>query len=170
MAIKYRYVDLLVGTSRAGANDSPAVSVANGQAVAGEARGRIGLGAPYGRIHKFEFKGDDTDADGTTTLAIHDAKGRLILAAKSFDPGADDSTTLMTDQEVVVGTTVSTASTFGVGYMLTAIETEILDIGGDFAADTEGSVAALCAESPLFVAVTGGTDGDWLRVGVWVET
>jgi len=164
MAIVKQSIDLLTGTHHVGAG-----------AVSGQARGHItfGRGNKFGRIIKIELKGDDTDVDVNGTFTMVDAKGREVLTAFTI-PGGDgaggsDAVTLMTDQRAVIGKTVTAVSTFGVGYYLSVIETEILDSGGDFSANTEGGVAAPFAESPVLVTHLSGTDGDWHRVTLWVE-
>lgn len=158
MAIKKRYVDLLTGTSHVGAG-----------AVSGEARGNIGLGAEYGRVLKFEFKGDDADVDTNNTLQLIDANGRQLLAALALDGGTDDSTALNTDQECIIGTAVTTVSTFGVGYYLGPNEVDVIDESGDASANTEGMTVGVIAKSPVTAVLASGTDGDWHRVALFVE-
>lgn len=157
MAIKFRYVDILTGTSHVGAG-----------AVSGEARGNIGLGAEYGRVLGVEIKGDDANVNATAQFALTDAKGRQLLAAKAIDAG-DTTFDEYTSQEDVIGTAVSVASTVGALFILGYPEDQYLDSEGDFSANTEGMVAGLFAKSPVTVAQTAGTDGDWFRVGLWVE-
>lgn len=171
MAIVKVYKDMLTGTTHAGAG-----------AVAGQARTLIGFGRPRGgvspsgrgsmgcgRILKVEFKGDDADVDVNNTLQLLDSRGRQLLAATAFDGGTDDSTVLNTEQEAVVGTTVTAASTVGVGFYLTPNETDVIDESGDFLANTEGSVLGGLAYSPVEVRLAAGTDGDWHRVTLFVE-
>jgi hypothetical protein len=157
MAIKFRYVDLLTGTSHVGAG-----------AVSGEARGNIGLGAVYGKVCAVEFKGDDADVDSNATLALADAAGRQLLAATAIDAGATTYDEY-TDQESVIGTTVSAVSTVGALFRLDYPEDQFLDSEGDFSADTEGiSGGGVFAKSPVTATIAAGTDGDWHRVGLWV--
>src|SRR5512134_452329 len=80
---------------------------------AGTAQTEVGLGAAYGLVLGFEFKGDDADVDTNNTLKLTDADGRVILAATALDAGTDDSVTLLTNQ---------TYSTVGVRRMLTVEE------------------------------------------------
>lgn len=157
MAIKFRYADVLVGTSHVG-----------GGAVSGEARANIGLGAVYGRVLAFEFKGDDANVDSSTDLALVDAEGRAIFTDTALDPG-DTTSDQYTGQEAIIGTTVAVASTVGVFNVVGYPETLYVDAAGDASADTEGMVGGVFAKSPVTAVVTNGTDGDWLRVGLWVE-
>lgn len=157
MAIKFRYADLLTGTSHVG-----------GGAVSGEARANIGLGAEFGRVLGVEFKGDDADVDNNTTLALDDAKGRVLLKATVID-GGDTTYDEYTAQEDIVGTTVTSASTVGALFVLGYPEAQYLDAGTDFSANTEGMIAGVFAKSPVTVTIASGTNGDWHRVGLWVE-
>lgn len=162
MAIKFKYVDLLTGTSHVGAG-----------AVSGEARGFINLdtNGGYGMVRAFEIKGDDADVDTNAQLAITDCEGRRVFAATAIDAGATTSDEY-TDQLAVIGTTVGSASTVGASHALGYIETAYVDDNAtrDISADTEGVIAGVLCRGPLTVALTAGTDGDWHRVGVWVET
>ena len=158
MAIKYRYQDLLTGTSHVGAG-----------AVSGEARADIGLGAAYGRVLAFEFKGDDADVDVNNTLSLTDAKGRVILAAVALDGGDADAAN-RTNQEDVIGTTVTAVSTFGIAAGLTEEEDRVYGADGVLTTDNVGAGGGgMLAKSPVTVAIEAGTDGDWHRVGLWVE-
>lgn len=158
MAIKYRYADLLTGTSHVG-----------GGAVSGEARANIGLGAEYGRIVGFEFKGDDADVDTNNTLALTDAKGRIIFTATALDAGTDDSTLKRTSQEDVIGTTVSAVSTVGVSFQIVEEEDRVYGQDGVLTTDNVGAGGPVFAKSPVTATIAAGTDGDWHRVGLWVE-
>jgi hypothetical protein len=150
MAIKKRTATLTTGTTHAGAG-----------AVTGEARLEVGLGAAYGRVLKVEFKGDDADVDANNTLEILDADGREILVATALDAGTDDSATLKTEQDY---------STVGVGFFLTAIETDIRNSEDGVAySATEGLFAAPVARSPVTITIAAGTDGDVQRVHLLVE-
>lgn len=160
MTIKYRYADLLTGTSHVG-----------GGAVSGEARVNIGLGAVYGKVLGFEFKGDDADVDTNNTLALTDASGRIIFKATALDGGTDDSTLKNTDQESVIGTAVSAASTVGVRFALTEDEDSVYQgSAGALTTDNVGAAGAgIIAKSPVTATIASGTDGDWHRVGLYVE-
>lgn len=162
MAIKFKYVDLLVGTSHVGAG-----------AVSGEARGYINLdtNGGYGMVRAFEFKGDDANVNATNTIGITDCEGRRVFAATAIDAGATTSDEY-TQQQTAIGTTVSAVSTVGASHALGYIETAYVDDNAtrDISADTEGVIAGVMARGPLLVTIASGTDGDWLRVGVWVET
>lgn len=162
MAIEFRYVDLLTGTSHVGAG-----------AVSGEARGFIHLptNGGYGIVRAVEFKGDDADVDTNNTIAISDCEGRRVFAATALDAGGTTSDEY-TDQLSVIGTTVSAASTVGVQFGLGYIETAYVDDNTtrDISADTEGVITGVMCRGPLTVTLAAGTDGDWHRVGVWVET
>jgi hypothetical protein len=150
MTIKRRRVELTTGTTHAGAG-----------AVAGEARRELGLGAAFGKIVKVEFKGDAADVDANNTLEILDAEGREILVATALDGGTDDSTALKTSQDF---------STVGVGFFLTAIETDIRN-GEDGVAytATEGLFAPPVAKSPVTITIAAGTDTDVHEVTLLVE-
>jgi hypothetical protein len=142
--------------------------------VAGDtASGTLSFGkkGQPGVVHKFEFKGDDADVDTNNTLALHDRDGRMVFAATALDGGTNDATVKNTDQLVVVGKTVTTASTFGVSRWVGPLETDLVDNNAtaDFSADTEGQPHGICAVSPLTIALASGTVGDWHRVTVWVE-
>jgi hypothetical protein len=155
MTIAFRYKDLTTGTSHVGAG-----------AVTGEARGNIGLGAPYGRVMAIEVKGDDADVDTNASLALEDAHGRKIVAGITLDAGA---TTFdeYTSQEAIIGGLTST-----VGYLIKIgyPEDQAYNSEGDAAADTEGhSDSGVFAKSPVLATLTAGTDGDVHRVGLWVE-
>lgn len=127
---------------------------------AGTASGELGLGAKYGRVFKVEFKGDDADVDTNNTLAITDNSGRKVLAATALDGGTDDSSALMTEQSY---------STVGRGFYLGPVESDIVDQGGDFSANTEGQPYGVLAESPVTVAIASGTEGDVHRIHLFVE-
>ena len=160
MAVKFKYVDLLTGTSNNGAG-----------AVSGEARGRIGLGAQYGRVCALEVKGDDANVDTNASLNIVDAEGRLIITAMTLDAG-DTTFDDWTAQTPVIGTTVTSASTVGylIGLEYQGTQRYSTAATPDASADAEGhGVSGVFAKSPLVVTLTAGTDGDWHRVGVWVE-
>lgn len=155
MAVKFRYVDLTTGTSHNGAG-----------AVSGEARGKIGLGAHYGKVCALEVKGDDANVDTNASLAIVDAKSRKIVAGITLDAG-DTTFDEYTSQTAVIGGLTST-----VGYLIRVDypEDQFYDSEADAAADTEGiSGGGVFAEGPLTVTLTAGTDGDVHRIGVWVE-
>ncbi|MES2156037.1 MAG: hypothetical protein V4510_12965 [bacterium] len=159
MTIKKRYVDVLTGTSHVGAG-----------AVSGEARGLIGLGAVYGRVVGFEFKGDDTDVDTNNTLALSDADGRVLLTAVALDGGTDDGTLKNTQQNAIIGTTVSVASTFGVGFDLVCEEDRAMGSDGVATTDNVGAGSGgRFAKSPVTATIVSGTDGDWHRVTLYVE-
>ena len=160
MAIRKVSQDILTGTHHVGAG-----------AVSGEARCFLSFGkeGTPGRVLKLEFKGDDADVDVNNTIQLLDRDGRQLLAALATDGGTDDSTVLNTDQEVVVGKTVTAVSTFGVGYYLSPNEADIYDESGDAQANTEGTVAGVVAVSPVTAVLASGTDGDWHRVTLWVE-
>lgn len=159
MAIKKRYVDVLTGTSHVGAG-----------AVSGEARGLIGLGAVYGKVLAFEFKGDDTDVDSNATLELKDADGKLLLTAVALDAGTDDGTVKNTQQNAIIGTTVSVASTFGVGFDLVAEEDKVMGADGVATTDNVGAGSGgRFAKSPVTATIAAGTNGDWHRVTLWVE-
>ncbi len=119
----------------------------------------LSLGAAYALLLKFEIKGDDTNVDSSAGYTITDAEGRLILTLAAFDAGPDDSTVKATNQ---------TYSTVGRSLTISPIETDIVDTGGDFAANTEGNVAGVIVASPLTIASTGGTDGDVFQLTAYV--
>ncbi len=159
MAIKKRYIDLLTGTSHAGAG-----------AVSGEARGLIGLGAVYGKVVAFELKGDDTDVDTNNTLELKDAEGRVLLTAVALDAGTDDGTLKNTQQNAIIGTTVTVASTFGVGFDLVSEEDRVMGSDGVATTDNVGAGGTgRFAKSPVTATLVAGTNGDWHRVTLWVE-
>lgn len=159
MTIKFRYADLLTGTSHVGAG-----------AVSGEARALIGLGSEFGKVVAFEFKGDDTDVDSNATLELKDARGRLLLTAVALDAGTDDGTVKNTAQNQVIGTTVSAVSTFGVGFDLVSEEDKVMGSDGVLTTDNVGAGGTgRFAKSPVTATIAAGTDGDWHRVGLWVE-
>jgi hypothetical protein len=150
MTIKKRTGTLVTGTTHAGAG-----------AVTGEARLEVGLGAAYAKVFKVEFKGDDSGVDANNTLTLTDADGREVLVATALDGGTDDSTALKTEQDY---------STVGVGFYLTALETDIrdADAGAAYSA-TEGLFAPMLARSPVTITIESGTDGDEHRVHLFVE-
>lgn len=162
MAIKFKYVDLLTGTSHVGAG-----------AVTGEARGYINLGSngDCALVKAIEFKGDDSSVDDNAQFALTDRDGRQLMAARAVDAGGTTSDEY-TAQQSAIGTTVSAVSTVGVQNALGYIETAYVDDNAtrDISADTEGVIPGVFARGPILVALTAGTDGDWHRVGVWVET
>lgn len=160
MTIKKRYVDLLTGTSHVGAG-----------AVSGEARGNIGLGAAYGKVMSFEFKGDDADVDTNNTLELTDADGRIIFKATALDAGTDDSTLKNTEQEAIIGETVAAASTVGVRFGLSEDEDSVYQgSAGALTTDNVGPAGlGIFAKSPVTATIASGTDGDWHRVSLWVE-
>jgi hypothetical protein len=161
MAIKFRYVDLLTGTNHVGAG-----------AVSGEARGYINLGSDtgYGIVYGMEIKGDDANVNATNTIGLTDAEGRQVFAATAVDAGGTTSDEY-TAQQSAIGTTVSAVSTVGVDFGLTYIETAFVDDNAtrDISANTEGAVIGVFAKSPVLVTLASGSDGDWTRVGLWVE-
>jgi hypothetical protein len=147
MAIKKRTATLVTGTT--------------GAPSTGEADIELGLGAAYARVFKVEVKGDDANVDSNAQFAITDADGREILVATAIDGGTDDSTALKTEQSY---------STVGVGFYLTAIETDIKNgEDGVSYSETEGLFAAPLARSPVTINITAGTDGDEHRVHLFVE-
>jgi hypothetical protein len=157
MAYKFRYVDLLVGTTSI-----------SGTAVSGEARTTLGLGAPFGRICAVEIKGDDADVNATTAWSVTDAETRLVYVSTQ-DAGA---TTFdqYTSQTAIVGTTVGAVSTVGFVSAMGYPELTYKDIDGLANDDTGGeSPNGVYAKSPLTITQTSGTNGDWFRFGVWVE-
>lgn len=162
MAIKFKYVDLLTGTSHVGAG-----------AVTGEARGFINLdtNGGYGMVRAFEVKGDDANVDANNTLTIKDCEGRTVFASTAIDAGGTTSDEY-TPQLAAIGTAVTVASTVGISQGLGYIETAYVDDNAtrDISADTEGVVAGVLCRGPLTVTLESGTDGDWHRVGVFVET
>ncbi len=162
MAIKYKYVDLLVGTSHVG-----------GGAVTGEARGFINLdrNGGYAMVRALEVKGDDDAVNASTAFAITDCEGRTLMASRAID-GGDTTSDEYTAQQNAIGTTVSAVSTVGVSNALAYIETAYVDDNAtrDISANTEGNIAGVFGRGPLTVTATSGTDGDWFRVGVFVET
>jgi len=118
------------------------------------------LGAAYAKVLKVEIKGDDTNVDSSAGYTIVDAEGRLILTLAAFDAGPDDSAVKATNQVY---------STVGRALWLSPLETDIVDAGGDFSANTEGNVLGVVAASPITVAQTGGTDGDVFQITAYVE-
>lgn len=158
MALKKRYVDVLVGTSHVGAG-----------AVTGEARGFIGLGEKFGKVVGYELKGDDADVNATATLGLTDDEGRIILTAVVTDGGTDDSTLKRTQQDAVIGTTVSTVSTVGVARQLVDEEDTVMGSDGVLTTDNVGASTGKFAKSPVTATILSGTDGDWYRVILWVE-
>lgn len=157
MAIKYRYADLLTGTSHVGAG-----------AVTAEARANIGLGAVYGKVVAVEFKGDDSGVDVNNTLELKDALGRTLLTAVALDAG-DTTFDQYTDQESIIGTTVSAASTVGTLIYLVSTSAQVYETDGSAVAADQGVAEGVFAKSPVTVTIAAGTDGDWHRVGLWVE-
>jgi hypothetical protein len=162
MAIKFKFVDLLTGTSHVGAG-----------AATGEARGYINLGSngDCGIVRAIEFKGDDDAVDNNAQFALTDRDGRQLMAARAVDAGGTTSDEY-TQQQSAIGTAVSAVSTVGVQNALGYIETAYADDNAtrDLAADTEGVIPGVFARGPILVTLTAGSDGDWHRVGVWVET
>lgn len=144
--------DILTGTTHVGAG-----------AVSGEARIKIGLGAPVGRIVRVEFKGDDANVDNNNTLALTDGEGRIIFAAAALDAGTDDSTTKATSQTQLVN---GAASTVGVAF--NPAYPAAADLENDATAGTEGEIGIL-ARSPITATILSGTDGDYHRVTLFVE-
>jgi hypothetical protein len=127
----------------------------------GNASGAIGLGAPYGRVIGFEFKGI-TGSDATVTLQLVDRDGRIVFAAKSFAPFTDDSTTKLTEQ---------VTSTKGVkvdisGYPAVANNFDQAGTAGTAAGRSTGGVAA---RSPVTANITTGTSTETLAVNLIVE-
>jgi len=119
----------------------------------------LSLGAAYGLLLKLELKGDDTNVDSSAGYTVTDAEGRLILTLAAFDAGPDDSTTKATNQVY---------STVGRSLSVVTLETDIVDTGGDFSANTEGGNAGVVCASPLTIAQTGGTDGDVFQITAYV--
>ena len=154
MALKFKYVDLTTGTSHNGAG-----------AVSGEARGRIGLGAVYGRVLGFEFKGADANVDTNNTLELLDADGRTVLTATALDAGGT-TTDQYTSQVAIIG---GLTSTVGVAKQIVGLEAEALGQDGVATTDNVGAGGPVFAKSPLVVTIAAGTNGDVQRVGVWVE-
>jgi hypothetical protein len=158
MALKFRYADLLTGTSHVG-----------GGAVSGEARANIGLGAVFGKVLAFEFKGDDANVDTDNTLELKDADGRTLLTAIALDAGGT-TTDQYTQQETAIGTTVAAVSTVGVRKDLVYLEADAVGADGVATTDNVGAGSGgVYAKSPVTVTIVAGTDGDWQRVGLWVE-
>lgn len=147
MAIKRRVGTLTTGTT--------------GGTGTGTARLSIGLGAVYGKVLAFEFKGDDADVDTNNTLALTDATGRLILKATAFDAGADDSNEKATNQDY---------STVGIYRSLIDDEDNLIQgTAGAASTDNVGGVPGRPAKSPIQVDIAAGTDGDVHQVVLWVE-
>jgi hypothetical protein len=145
MTIKRRTVRLTTGTDGA----------------TGTASKTLGLGASYGRVFAFEFKGDDANVDNNNTLAITDADGRIILKATALDAGTDDSTLKKTSQIF---------STVGVRGGLVEDEDSVYQgSAGAKTTDNVGAGEGIVARSPLTVAIASGTDGDVQEVSVFVE-
>jgi hypothetical protein len=147
MAIKRRYARLTTGTT--------------GGTGTGTAQARIGLGAPYGTVLGFEFKGDDANVDANNTLALTDADGRLVLKATALDAGTDDSTLKRTSQDF---------STVGVRGGLVEDEAEVYQgSAGAKTTDNVGAGGGILAKSPITVDIAAGTDGDVQEVALFVE-
>lgn len=144
MAIKRRRVTATTGTDGATTTFSKDIS----------------LGASYALIYKIEIKGDDTNVDSSAGYTVTDAEGRLLLTLAAFDAGPDDSSTKATNQVY---------STVGRALWLAPLETDVVDAGGDFSANTEGNAGPVVAASPITVAQTGGTDGDVFQITAYVE-
>lgn len=125
----------------------------------------IGLGAAYGRVLKFEVKGDDANVDSNNTFEILDADGRIVFTATALDFGSDDSTAKTTAQVNFAGS----ANTVGLGYYLTPIETTVIDAGGDAEANTEGPPDGMFARSPVTCNFAAGTSGDVYEITLLVE-
>lgn len=120
----------------------------------------IGLGAVYGKVLGFEFKGDDGNVTTSTTITITDQDGRIVYTG-AHDTGTDDSTAKRTNQ---------TFSTVGVFVRVAPVETEVFDQGGTAFSAAEGAaVDGIVAKSPLSVALSSGVSGDTHQVVVWVE-
>lgn len=172
MAIVKVYKDLLTGTTHAGAG-----------AVTAEARAYIGFGRPargntaaegrgsmgVGEILKVEFKGDDANVNVNTTLTLTDIDGRLILSAPVLSGATDDSTLLVTEQEAVIGATVTAVSTVGRGVYLAPDPGVVYDKGGDVSGAGEGKYGGVVAHGPILATILLGTDGDYHRVTLWVR-
>jgi hypothetical protein len=157
MAIKFKYVDLTTGTSHNGAG-----------AVSGEARGRIGLGAVYGKVIAVEVKGDDANVDTNAALNLVDAEGRLLLDAMTLDAG-DTTFDQYTSQTASIGGLTSTVG-YLIGLAYQGTQQYSTAATPDAAADAEGHGSdGVFAKSPVVVTLTAGTDGDVHRVGLWVE-
>jgi hypothetical protein len=122
-----------------------------------------------GEILKVEFKGDDANVNANTTLTLTDIDGRLILSAPVLSGATDDATLLVTEQEAVVGTTVTTASTKGRGVYLAPDPAVVYDKGGDASSAAEGKFGGMVAHGPILATILLGTDGDWHRVTLWVR-
>ena len=157
MTVKKRYVDLLTGTSHRG-----------GGAVTAEARGQISLGAAYGKIMAFEFKGDDAGVDVNNTLELKDADGRTLLTAVALDAG-DTTFDQYSEQNSAIGSTVSAVSTVGAALFLGSTSAQCYETDGTAVAADQGFVNGVFAKSPVDVTIAAGTDGDWQRVTLWVE-
>jgi hypothetical protein len=161
MAIKFRYKDVLVGTTA-----DNGVAAATGTFVV-----NIGLGATYGQILGIEIKGDDANVNASTTFAFADADGRGLLPAMVID-GGDTTRDEYTNQEALIGATVGgalTASTVGDFQVPGTDPGRVYDSAGDLSAATEGKVMGKFAKSPVTVTGAAGTDGDYFRIGLWVR-
>lgn len=118
------------------------------------------LGKKWARVHKVEIKGDDADVDSNMTVAIHDADGRLVMAAKAVDAGADDSVVLATSQDY---------STVGVGFYLAPNEADMVGVDGVAQTDNQGGASGVLARSPLTFTLAAGTAGDEFEFALIVE-
>lgn len=147
MAIKRRVAPLLTTGTTGGTGT-------------GTARTTVSLGAPYGRVIAFEFKGDDANVDDNNTLKLTDATGRILLTAIALDAGTDDSTTKQTNQ---------TYSTVGVYRALVDEEDKVVGQDGVLTTDNVGAGGPLPAASPITIDIAAGTDGDVQQVVLWVE-
>jgi hypothetical protein len=125
----------------------------------------IGLGAAYGRVIKFEVKGDDANVDSNNTFAILDADGRSVFTATALDFGTDDSTALKTSQVNFAGS----ANTVGLGYYLAPDEAEIYSQDGTLVTDNQGSAPGVVARSPVTCSFASGTSGDVYEITLFVE-